>query len=95
MQIIKGDPKKGGTLEFGTEIIRSADGSLTALLGASPGASTAVAIMLDLIAKSLSVVNVGDDQLRAIVPTYGVPIHTDAALAARVLEETSRSLQLR
>ena len=95
VQIIKGDPKKGGKLEFGTEIIRSADGSLTALLGASPGASTAVAIMLDLIAKGVSVVNVGGDQLRAIVPIYGVPVHNDAVLAARVLEETSRSLQLR
>ena len=50
VQIIKGDPRKGGKLEFGTEIIRSSDGSLAALLGASPGASTAVSIMLELVA---------------------------------------------
>ena len=94
VQIIKGDPQRGGKLEFGTEIIRSSDGSLAALLGASPGASTAVAIMLDLVAKGLSVVNVDADQVRAIVPTYGLPVHTDPATAARVLEETSDSLQL-
>ena len=94
VQIIKGDSQKGGKLEFGTEIIRSADGSLAALLGASPGASTAVAIMLDLIAKGLSVTSAGEDQLRAFVPTYGVAVHADPALAARVLEETSRSLHL-
>ncbi|GAA3768279.1 malate dehydrogenase (quinone) [Terriglobus aquaticus] len=95
VQIIKGDPKKGGKLEFGTEIIRSADGSLAALLGASPGASTAVSIMLDLIGKGLSVTSASADRLREIVPTYGKAVHTDPALAARVLEETSRSLQLR
>ena len=95
VQIIKGDPKKGGKLEFGTEIIRSADGTLAALLGASPGASTAVSIMLELVEKGLSVLRVTADRLRELVPTYGVPVHSDPAFATRVLEETSRSLQLR
>ncbi|WP_419803938.1 malate dehydrogenase (quinone) [Terriglobus sp.] len=95
VQIIKGDPKRGGKLEFGTEIIRSTDCSLAALLGASPGASTAVSIMLDLVAKGLSVVHADASRLRQIVSTYGVPVHKDPALAARVLTETSRSLQLK
>ncbi len=47
-QIIKPSKEQGGTLEFGTEIISSADGTIAGVLGASPGASTAVPIMFDL-----------------------------------------------
>jgi len=46
VQVIKKDPEHGGILEFGTEMVFSADHSIAALLGASPGASTAVSIML-------------------------------------------------
>lgn len=49
VQIIKADGKGLGELKFGTEVVTSADGSIAALLGASPGASTAVAIMLSLL----------------------------------------------
>ncbi|MBI3725560.1 malate dehydrogenase (quinone), partial [bacterium] len=49
VQIIKDDGRGGGVLKFGTEVVTSADGSMAALLGASPGASTAVAIMLELV----------------------------------------------
>ena len=49
VQIIKSDGKGGGDLKFGTEVVTSADGSIAALLGASPGASTAVSIMLELL----------------------------------------------
>ena len=49
VQVIKKDPKHGGILEFGTEVVSSADGSIAALLGASPGASTSVAIMINLL----------------------------------------------
>tara|TARA_B100000965_G_scaffold261691_1_gene220746 strand:- start:812 stop:2302 length:1491 start_codon:yes stop_codon:yes gene_type:complete len=51
VQIIK-KTKKGGVLKFGTEVVNSEDGSLTALLGASPGASTAVQIMIEVLKKS-------------------------------------------
>lgn len=51
VQIIKSDKKEKGILQFGTETIVAEDGSLAALLGASPGASTAVQIMLDLLPK--------------------------------------------
>ena len=51
VQIIKADGRGGGELKFGTEVVTSADGSLAALLGASPGASTAAAIMLELLAR--------------------------------------------
>ncbi|TLX60246.1 malate dehydrogenase (quinone) [Stutzerimonas nosocomialis] len=49
VQIIKKDPKKGGILQFGTELVAARDGSIAALLGASPGASVTVSIMLELI----------------------------------------------
>jgi malate dehydrogenase (quinone) len=49
VQIIKRDGKGGGDLKFGTEVVTGADGSIAALLGASPGASTAVSIMLGLL----------------------------------------------
>ncbi|MES2893543.1 MAG: malate dehydrogenase (quinone), partial [Bacteroidota bacterium] len=49
VQVIKKDKEEGGVLEFGTEVVTAADGSLAALLGASPGASTAVAIMIGLV----------------------------------------------
>lgn len=51
VQIIKSDGAGGGELKFGTEVVTSADGTVAALLGASPGASTAVAIMLELLAR--------------------------------------------
>ncbi len=48
VQIIKQTPQ-GGVLKMGTEIVTSSDGSLAALLGASPGASTAVTIMIEVL----------------------------------------------
>ncbi len=55
VQVIKADGRGGGELKFGTEVVTSADGSIAALLGASPGASTAVAIMLEVLARCFPV----------------------------------------
>ena len=49
VQVIKREKGKGGVLGFGTELVAASDGSIAGLLGASPGASTAAAIMLDLV----------------------------------------------
>jgi malate dehydrogenase (quinone) len=49
VQIVKKDPQHGGVLQFGTEADSACDGSIAALLGASPGASVAVYIMLNLL----------------------------------------------
>jgi malate dehydrogenase (quinone) len=49
VQIIKRDPKKGGVLKFGTETVAAQECSLVARLGASPGASTAAAIMIKVL----------------------------------------------
>ena len=56
VQIIK-KTEGGGSLKFGTEIVNSSDGSLSALLGASPGASTAVSIMVEVLKKSVLFLN--------------------------------------
>jgi malate dehydrogenase (quinone) len=53
VQIIKKDPERGGVLQFGTEVVSSSDGSIAALLGASPGASTSISIMLQLLQRCL------------------------------------------
>lgn len=44
--------RRGAMVGFGTEIVTSAGGSLAALLGASPGASTAASTMVDVLAVS-------------------------------------------
>lgn len=54
VQVIKKDKKLGGVLEFGTEIVTSSDGTLSAMLGASPGASTSVDIMVSVLKKCFS-----------------------------------------
>lgn len=70
VQIIKKEKNKGGILEFGTEIVSSSDGSLVALLGASPGASTSVHIMLSVLEKCFSETksNQWESKLEEIIP---------------------------
>lgn len=80
VQIIKSDEEKKGILQFGTETIVSADGSLAALLGASPGASTAVNIMLDLIEKSFPHrLPEWSEKLSQMIPSYRKSLATDEA----------------
>ena len=54
MQIIKKDPTYDGVLEFGTELVIASDHSIVAMLGASPGASTAAWIMLQVVERSFA-----------------------------------------
>ncbi|WP_286813580.1 MULTISPECIES: malate:quinone oxidoreductase [unclassified Maribacter] len=73
VQTIKKDEFKGGSLEFGTQLVSSKDGRITCLLGASPGASTSVKIMLDVIEKAfpeLVASEQGKDKLNEMVPFY-------------------------
>jgi len=73
VQVIKPDPKKIGVLQFGTEVIASEDGTIAGLLGASPGASTAAPIMLEVLEKCFpDKVAAWAPQLRQMVPAYGV-----------------------
>jgi malate dehydrogenase (quinone) len=95
VQIIKKDPKKGGVLQFGTEVIAARDGSIGALLGASPGASTAVPIMIELLQKSFPKNFKGwQAKLKEMMPGYGVKLNDNPELAVRLEAETARTLQL-
>jgi malate dehydrogenase (quinone) len=97
VQVIKKDEKEGGVLEFGTEVVSSADGSIAALLGASPGASTAVSIMLDLLQKCFPD-QIGSEKwqttLKKIIPSYGQSLAADGKLCADLRRQTSEVLKL-
>jgi malate dehydrogenase (quinone) len=97
VQIIKPDRRRGGVLEFGTEIIRSADGTLAALLGASPGASTAVAIMLELVARGLPGIPAERSSahaLQELAPSYGIALDRHPELLAEQTARTTAVLRL-
>lgn len=95
VQVIKKDAKKGGILQFGTEVVTSADGSIAGLLGASPGASTAVPIMFDLIERCFpDRLNEWTPELRAMVPSYGKQLSDSATLAEKTLASTARMLEI-
>lgn len=97
VQVIKKDEEEGGVLEFGTEVVSAADGSIAALLGASPGASTAVSIMLNLLKRCFPRQMQQPEWQRKIsemIPSYGKPLGNDAQLCHEVREYTSRVLGL-
>jgi malate dehydrogenase (quinone) len=97
VQIIKACGEKGGRLEFGTEIVTTGDGSLAALLGASPGASTSVQAMISVIERCFaSRVQSGEWQarLREMVPSYGQSLIEDADLLKSVRNRTLQTLRL-
>jgi len=70
VQVIKEVDGKG-VIEFGTEIVSSKDGSLACLLGASPGASTSVKIMIDLLEKCFGLEDIEKERLTEMIPSYG------------------------
>jgi malate dehydrogenase (quinone) len=97
VQIIKKDPVRGGILQFGTEVVSSADGSIAALLGASPGASTSVSIMLQLIQRCFKDQVASDPwqaKLQAMIPSFGQSLAQDAKLSEEVTLRSNRILQL-
>jgi malate dehydrogenase (quinone) len=97
VQVIKKKKSGGGILEFGTEVVSAADGSIAALLGASPGASTAVSIMLDLLDrcfKSKLQTQEWQAKIKAIIPTYGQNLADNNELCNETRKHTSAVLKL-
>lgn len=97
VQVIKKDEEHGGILEFGTEVVTAADGSIAALLGASPGASTAVSIMITLLERCFK------DQvktpewktkLKQMIPSYGQLLGNNPEMIEAIRNETSETLKL-
>lgn len=96
VQIVKKDPNHGGILQFGTEVVSAADGSLAALLGASPGASVAVSIMLDVLKRCFGeqMKNGWTDKLKEMIPSFGHSLIDDAELCGRLRAETAAALNI-
>lgn len=96
VQVMKKDPQKGGVLQFGTEVITSEDGTISGLLGASPGASTAVHAMLDIMQRCFPEKFENEWRSRVLerIPFYETGLNGDAAAAAASLAETGEILGL-
>jgi malate dehydrogenase (quinone) len=95
VQVIMPDAKKGGVLQFGTEIVAGADGSIVAVLGASPGASVSVAMMVDVIERCFKH-RLPDwkPRLQEMIPSYGQSLVDDADLTRQVRSETAATLHI-
>ncbi|CAM4451014.1 malate dehydrogenase (quinone) [Paenibacillus endophyticus] len=95
VQVIKDTPAGKGTLQFGTEVVSAADGSVAALLGASPGASTAVHVMLEVINKCFPQhVKAWEPKLKEMIPSYGLSLMNNPELLHEVHSSTAQSLGL-
>lgn len=95
VQVMKKDSKRGGVLQFGTEIVTSADGSIAGLLGASPGASTAVPIMVDLLKRCFpEQYGRWEKTLKKMIPSFGASLNSDPRAADKTLSATAKALVL-
>jgi malate dehydrogenase (quinone) len=94
VQIIKSSKREGGRLQLGTEVVASGDGSLAALLGASPGASTAVTIMLEVLQRCFAdklATQAWQERLQALLPSHGIDA-VDQPAALKQMRERSNAL---
>jgi malate dehydrogenase (quinone) len=97
VQIIKKDPAHGGVLEFGTELVIASDHSMVAMLGASPGASTAVWIMLQVMERAFpEKLKTGgwSSKLKQMIRSYGQSLIDNPELCLQVRAETAAVLNL-
>ncbi|MBB3130570.1 malate dehydrogenase (quinone) [Paenibacillus rhizosphaerae] len=96
VQVIKDTEAGGkGTLQFGTEVVTAGDGSIAALLGASPGASTAVSVMLEVIEKCFPQhAKAWEPKIREMIPSYGAPLMKNPGLIREIHTSTERTLGL-
>ncbi|SEN83940.1 malate dehydrogenase (quinone) [Methylobacterium sp. UNC300MFChir4.1] len=93
----KSNPLEEGYLEFGTELVAAADNSICALLGASPGASTAAFIAVEVLEKCFADRLTPDawlPRLKAVIPTYGIDLKRDAEACRRTRAETAPVLRI-
>ena len=95
VQIMKRGADGKAVIQFGTEVVSSADGSIAGLLGASPGASTAVPIMLDVLAKCFPDRITGwKPRLEKMIPSYGTQLSSNKTTAKKTLAATAKELDL-
>src|SRR5476651_482097 len=97
VQIIKRDEEKGGVLKLGTEVVTAKDNSIAGLLGASPGASTAPPIMIDVLEKVFKdkvATPAWQEKMRQIVPSYGTKLNDSPARVQQEWDYTADVLLL-
>lgn len=95
VQVIKDTETGKGTLQFGTELVTSEDGTLSALLGASPGASIAVDIMLDLLQKCYKdEFKQWEGKIKEMIPSYGQRLTDNEDLYKEINEEIKKYLKV-
>jgi malate dehydrogenase (quinone) len=96
VQVIKDTEAGGkGTLQFGTEVVSAADGSIAALLGASPGASTAVHVMLEVLDKCFPQhKKEWEPKIKEMIPSYGVSLSENRELFQEIDTSTAQALGL-
>lgn len=97
VQIIKKDDNEGGVLKFGTEVVTNHDGSLACLLGASPGASTSVSIMLEVLDKCFPEHMASTEwksKITKMIPTYGQSLIENGDLLHDTRDRTTKILKL-
>ena len=98
VQVIKKDEKDGGKLEFGTEVVVNKNGTIASLLGASPGASTSVYAMLDVLERCFpDRMHEGGkwiEKIKEMIPSYGVSLATDKNLTEKVRNFSKAKLEL-
>lgn len=95
VQVIKDTADGKGTLQFGTEVISAADGSIAALLGASPGASTAVHVMLEVINRCFPQhIKEWEPKIKEMIPSYGLSLLDNPELLHNIHKSTAETLGL-
>jgi malate dehydrogenase (quinone) len=95
VQVIRRDAKKMGILEFGTTVLAAADGSIAGLLGASPGASTAVPAMLEVMQRCFPEEYRGwEPKIKEIVPSLGSKLSEEPRLFTEIWDHGSKVLGL-
>ncbi|OOC61497.1 malate:quinone oxidoreductase [Paenibacillus ihbetae] len=95
VQVIKDTDAGKGTLQFGTEVISASDGSIAALLGASPGASTAVHVMLEVLQKCFPQhMKEWEPKIKEMIPSYGVSLVDQPELLQEIHHSTAKTLGL-
>ncbi|MCT4784033.1 malate:quinone oxidoreductase, partial [Exiguobacterium himgiriensis] len=96
VQVIKDTPQGKGTLQFGTEVVSAEDGSVAALLGASPGASTAVHVMLKVLEQCFPArMTEWEPKIKEMVPSYGLSLSEHPELFKSIHESTAMALGLK
>ncbi|WP_367122071.1 malate:quinone oxidoreductase [Staphylococcus capitis subsp. urealyticus] len=96
VQVIKDTDKSKGNLQFGTEVITSEDGTLAALLGASPGASTAVDIMFDVLQRCYQSEFSGwESKIKEMVPSFGLKLSEHEDVYHAVNKEITKYLNVK